>query len=386
MSPGGVTAPRYGTGSLAEVLPSAAAVLGVPGFRDALGMAGAAAGAGRVVVVLVDGLGAALLADRAGHAPYLRSLGRRGDGGVVARLTAGFPTTTATSLATLGTGMAPGRHGLVGYDVLDPARDRVVNQLSWPDDLDPLAWQPKDTVFQRAAAAGVDVFRIGPQAFEHSGLTTAVLRGGTYVAASTLVQRVDATLTALRSSARSLTYLYWGELDRQGHDRGCESVEWTRELEDLDAQLARLSAAAPEGTLIVVTADHGMVDVTADRRVDLAGRPELMAGVRRAGGEPRATYLWPEPGRAAEVVDRWRQAFGDDVDVLTRDDAVARGWFGPAPEDRALARAGGVLALARNRTVLVDSSRHRPDVLRLIGWHGSLTEDELMVPLLLDVR
>jgi hypothetical protein len=378
--------PRYGTASLAEVLPSAAALLGVAGHRDRLGLGTVAPDARGVVVVLVDGLGATLLAARGGHVPYLRSLADRHPPAVPDRLTSAFPSTTAAGLGTLGTGLPPGRHGLVGYDVLDTERDRVVNQLTWPQDLDPRVWQPLPTVFESAAAAGVSVVRVGPKAFDGSGLTAAALRGGGYAAAESLGARVDAAARALRAHDRCLVYLYWGDLDRTGHDRGWESVEWTGQLEDVDRQLARLSAACPAGTLLLVTADHGMVDVPATNRVDVAARPDLTAGVRRAGGEPRTVYLWPEPGRLAEVAARWRDGLGDAVEVLTRRRAAALGWFGPAPDPRALARAGELVVLARDRVVVVDSRRHRPDVLRLVGWHGSLTADEVEVPLLVDLR
>lgn len=378
--------PRYGSTSLAEVMPSVAALLGVPGHADTLGLAAAAGGVRSVVVVLVDGMGAALLEARWGHAPYLRSLAETHPPGVPDRLTSAFPSTTAASLGTLGTGLSPGRHGLVGYDVLDPDRDRIVNQLTWPDDLDPRAWQPLPTVLEAAAEAGVSVVRVGPRAFDGSGLTAAALRGGTYRAAASLGARVDATARALRASRRCLVYLYWGDLDRTGHGKGWQSLEWTRQLEDLDGQLARLSAACPPDTLVLVTADHGMVDVPAEARIDMAARADLTAGVRRAGGEPRTVYLWPEAGRGPEVAQRWRDAFGPAVEVLTRDEVVRRGWFGPAPDPRALARAGEIVVVVRDRMVVLDSSRHRSDVLRLVGWHGSLTADEVDVPLLLDRR
>lgn len=378
--------PRYGTTSLAEVMPSAAALLGVPGHTDTLRLGAAAAGARSVVVVLVDGMGAALLEARWGHAPYLRGLVEKHPADVPARLTSAFPSTTAASLATLGTGLPPGRHGLVGYDVLDPDRDRIVNQLQWPEDLDPRAWQPLSTVFEDTAAAGVSVVRVGPRSFDGSGLTAAALRGGRYASAESLGARVDATARALRGPDRCLVYLYWGDLDRTGHDKGWQSLEWTRQLEDLDGQLARLSTACPPDTLVLVTADHGMVDVPAEGRIDMAGRPDLRAGVRRAGGEPRTVYLWPDAGQGREVAARWREALGPAAEVVTRSDAVSRGWFGPAPDPRALARAGEIVVVIRDRMVVLDSSRHRPDVLRLVGWHGSLTADEVDVPLLVDVR
>ncbi len=378
--------PQYATAGLGLVLPAAAARLGVTGAADVLGWGTLHTSPRAVVVALIDGLGRNLLTERAGHAPYLRSLQRRGDASVVGELTVGFPTTTATSLASFGTGAPPGRHGVVGYDVLDTARDRIVNQLTWPDDLDPVTWQPLPTVFERAAADGVAVVRVGPKAFAASGLTRAALRGGRYVVAKTLQDRVNATLREVRGADRVLAYLYWEGLDRVGHDKGCESAEWTAQLEDVDAALARLAAGLPAGALLAVTGDHGMLDISLSARIDLAARPDLRAGVRISGGEPRAVYLWPERGRRQEVVNRWRDALGEAFDLITREDAVAAGWFGAAPIGAHLERAGEVIALARQATIIVDSSRQRTEVKTLIGWHGGLSPDEALVPLLVDAR
>jgi len=122
-------------------------------------------------VVLVDGLGYELVRRRGGHAPFLRSLLP-----AAYRITAGFPSTTATSMGTFGTGLPPGAHGLLGYEVLVPGEDRLVNELSWEDGPDPLAWQPEPTVFEVAQRDGVDVTRIGPGYFDGSGLTLAAVR------------------------------------------------------------------------------------------------------------------------------------------------------------------------------------------------------------------
>ena len=119
----------------------------------------------RVVVVLVDGLGAAALKSRAGHARTLA-------GALTAATTidSGFPTTTASALATLTTGVLPGQHGLVGYSVLDAENDRVVNQLSgWDDKLDPHTWQAQPTVFEQAVGLGFSAAVIGPGRYKGSG-------------------------------------------------------------------------------------------------------------------------------------------------------------------------------------------------------------------------
>jgi hypothetical protein len=363
---------------VAEVMTSAAASLGVPGFENALGLPAAR----RVVVVLVDGLGRAQLRARAGHAPVLA--GARG----LATLDAAFPTTTASSLASLGTGTAPGAHGLVGYDVLDPATDSVVNQLGgWDAGVDPLAWQPLPTVLERAAEH-VDVVTVSRHKFADSGLTRAALRGGRFVAADGPAARVGRALDELAAGTDALMYFYWDDLDRTGHARGWESWEWTAQLEELDSALRRLVARVPAGTTVLVTGDHGMVDVPQDARVDYSVLPGLLDGVRHTAGEPRMVQLHLEPDATAGDVRRltaaWREQFGSRVWIFSRDAALEAGYFGAPGDVREAVRAriGDVLVAAKDPLALFDLGRLRPSVLSMVGQHGSLTRAEREVPLL----
>lgn len=366
--------PRYDSAGLAGVLPAVAASLGIPPYagRDELL---ALAPARRAVVVLVDGLGYELIRRRGGHAPFLRSLLP-----AAYRITAGFPSTTATSMGTFGTGLPPGAHGLLGYEVLVPGEDRLVNELSWEDGPDPLRWQPEPTVFEVAERAGVSVTRVGPAFFDGSGLTRAAVRGGTFRAADLLPARVDATLSAVRAEQRSLVYLYWGELDKVGHVYGCQSWEWGDEVEAIDAELARLVRSVPSDTAVYITADHGMVDAPHALRIDLAHDAELAAGVRHVGGEPRALQLYCEEGAASDVAATWGERVGERAWLRTRDEAVREGWFGPVTAVNA-PRIGDLVVAMRDNFAIVDSRRARPQLLALVGLHGSLTEDESAVPL-----
>ena len=151
-------ASRYGSRSVADVLSSAAAAIGVPDVSNTLGLPKAQ----RYVVVLVDGLGSQLLSEYSGYAPTLRKAQALGD------LDAAFPTTTSVSLSSLGTGLPPGQHGMLGYDVVDPAQDRVVNMLGqWNPQIDPEVWQPHRTVFNRAEDT-VDTVTVSKPRFENS--------------------------------------------------------------------------------------------------------------------------------------------------------------------------------------------------------------------------
>jgi hypothetical protein len=370
--------PPYAAGSLADVLPAVARSLGVPlaGTDPEATVApwGQWAPARRAVVVLVDGLGEELLRRRGGHAPWLRSQRER-----TARVVAGFPSTTATSMGSFGTGRPPGTHGLLGYEVLDPERDQLLNELSWEDGPVPERWQRQATVFEQAQAAGVPVVRIGPGFFDGSGLTRAALRGGRFVAASSLDARVEAALAALTAYPRSLVYLYWGDLDKVGHVFGCDSYEWGDELESVDRALARLAASLPGDTSLTVTADHGMIDVPHDRRLDVAHEPALAAGVRHVGGEPRALQLYCAPGAEGDVRAAWNERLGELAWVRSRTEAVGAGWFG-AVDPVNSPRIGDLVVAMRARFAVVDSRRARPELLALVGLHGSLTDDEMAIP------
>jgi len=369
--------------TLAGVLPAAAASLGVPVRAGQEGGSPVPVPPGRfpparaVVVMLIDGLGDRLLAERGGHAPFLRRLRTEQPDGVAS---VGFPSTTATSMGTFGTGLPSGTHGLVGIDVLDPDRDVLFSELAWDPAVDPRRWQPEPTVLEAVARAGVDVVRVGPGYFDGSGLTEAALRGGRFSAAEGRQARLEATLAAT-ATGRSLVYLYWGELDKVGHVYGCRSWEWGEELTQVDAMAARLAERLPRDALLVVTADHGMVDVAFRDRVDLAEDAELAAGVRHVGGEPRALHLYCRPGAAGDVLAAWRERFAGRMEVVSREEAVLSGWFGDVVP-RVLPRIGDVVASAVGRVAVVDSRTARPELLRLIGLHGARTPEEQLVPLL----
>lgn len=367
-------APDYPGGSLASVLPSVVHALGCPdeAGRPLLPLPDAA----RAVVVLLDGLGDHQLRRRTGHAPFLR---RWLD--TAHQLSCGFPSTTATSMGSFGTGLPPGAHGLVGYEVMVPGEDRVFNELSWQDGPNPQAWQPMPTVFEQVSAGGVAVTRIGPAFFDGSGLTRAALRGGRFEAAVALSDRVDAALAAVRRSRRALVYLYWGDIDTIGHVHGWESMAWGEELQRTDAELARLARSLPPDTALFVTADHGMVDSPHESRIDLVVEPELLAGVRHVGGEPRSVQLYGEPGETEHIATRWRTRLGTEAIVLTRDDVIAQGWFGEV-SPRVRPRIGDVVVNLLGDRAVVDSQRMRPQLLALRGLHGSVTDDEVRIPLI----
>ena len=375
-------APQYGRESLSDLVPSVLAQLGVNGESDRIGLD--LTGVNRVCILLVDGLGSELLAAHPDEAPFLTSAGPG------PRLTAGFPTTTAASLASLGTGMPSGEHGVVGYLMSVPGEDRLMNPLKWRlhgegprvdllRELVPEQFQPTPTAFERAAAAGITVSRVAPAYQGGSGLTRAALRGGEFKPTFSMGDLVDAAVTSLREGERSLVYAYHGELDLTGHARGPESTAWALELAQVDLLARQIASRLPSDGALIVTADHGMVQVRSPLDVDQ--EPELNEGVRQIGGEPRARHVYTERDEAEPVLERWRSRLGSDFAVLSRAEVIERGWFGPTVNTHAQERIGDVIAVATGDSALIRRSAE-PLQSILVGHHGSLTSAELHVPLL----
>ncbi|RCS93676.1 alkaline phosphatase family protein [Brevibacterium aurantiacum] len=373
--------PDYSGPILSDVVPAAALSLGAGDIFDDTARARAQSlGLDRdsrtTIVVLIDGMGESQLKQYSGYTPFFRSLAasRR-------TLSTGFPSTTANSLSSLATGRLPGGHGVVGYRVLDPAKDAVFNQLTWDLDVDPVSWVPDATLFERLTEAEVDVVSLGEAKFAGRGLNRASLRGGRFRASKTLEQRCAQAIEEAKAPGRRLVYLYWGNLDKTGHVHGSNSSQWTEELEHVDLALSQLANGLPADSTMIVTADHGMVDIDHTLRLDLADAPALRSGVRHVGGEPRAVHLYAQEGAEADVYSAWTETVGDRALILSRDEAIRRGYFGPV-DPRFRQRIGDFMVICQDEFAIVDSDNESASAIALIGHHGSTTERELQIPLL----
>jgi len=366
------TEPAYGTRSLSDVVPAIARALGspLPGDPSALDLPEAPS----YVLFMVDGMGAELLRRHGHAAPYLSSLLAGSETG-----TAGVPSTTATSLTSLGTGLPPGSHGLVGFTARIPGTDRLLNHLWWDKEVDPLDWQPHPTAFGRLAAAGIQVTSVNKRDFEGTGLTIASQRGAAYVGADRVGERIAAAVASKRSQP-SLTYVYEPDLDWTGHKFGVASAQWLQQLAMVDAQAEQLREVLPTATRLVVVADHGMVDSADDARIDVDEVHELRDGVALLGGEARFRHLYCAAGAVEDVATTWRSVLGPRASVLTRQEAVDRGWFG-AVDAAVLPRLGDVMVACHADAAIV-STVDFPYEKSLVGMHGSLTPTEMLVPIL----
>jgi hypothetical protein len=366
-------------GSICDVLPAAAALLGAPGAIDKLGLADDIGDVDRVAVVLVDGMGWHLLPELAHDAPLLAAI-LSGSIGRLQRLVCTFPSTTPTSLVSLGTGAQPGEHGILGFTVNVPGTDRVLTHITWRDDPPHRQWQPLPTWFERLARAGFDARAVLPQWFLGSGLTDAAYGGARFVPTNAADDNAELVTNELYAGP-GLVYGYTAELDTTAHVFGIGSSEWHDAAARVDVLLSRLLEALPPTAALLVTADHGGLNVPPNARVDLDADPILGAGVRVVAGEPRVRYLHTQPGALSDVLATWGELLDGRADVRTREEAVASGIFGPV-DPRHLDRIGDVVVTCTGDTAVLATGHEPPETARLIGFHGAATAAELDIPLI----
>lgn len=369
----------YSEPTLSTLMPSVLASLGVGGEPNLLCLPASA----RTVVLLIDGLGWNLLQQHRRQAPFLDGLGGR-------PIRAGFPTTTASSIASLGTGVPSGEHGITGYQSYVRKVGGPFNWLTWRaagarrderDRFAPERIQPLPTVFERSAAHGISTTVVVPAKFDGSGLTRAVLRGATFVGIHAHGDLIAQTAAAATSAETSLTYCYISEIDTLGHIYGPGSAPWLHQLTLVDRMVEALTAAVGPNVSVLITADHGMVAVADSGKVDFDSTPALSEDVIALAGEPRCRHVHTRRGAGVAVAERWRAALGPQMWIGTRDEAIASGLFGPAVHSNSHDRIGDVVAIALGDMAVV-RRKVESTLSALPGQHGALTDDELLIPLL----
>ena len=361
-----------------DLLPPPFAAGERPGQLDVIAPLVSEPEPGRDLVVLLDGVGAELLAAHRALTPTLRRLED-----VTTSLRTVTPATTATAMVSLHTGLPPLEHGVLGYLGLDPVQHRSVNQLTGAPGIDPQAWMPAPTLLERFPRRAVQV---APAKHARSHLSGVAYRGWEFLGHGR-GDRVEAVRTALhRGGPDALVHLHVDDVDHAGHVHGVDSEPWRTALAEIDALVGTLLRRLPRGTRVHVTADHGMVDTSPERTLDLAEHPEVLALMAEVTGEARALALHAVPGRGAaeKLAARMTELMGERALVLTREQVLAAGLLAPpgtAVPPHVAGRLPDVLALARGRWGADDYSRRPETARRMVGVHGSLTAAEALVPL-----
>ena len=355
--------PDYDGACVANVVP---ALLGDP---DAVpGWVPSGAGAAEQVVLLVlDGLGWEQLVERRSLAPTLLSL----EGGAISTVA---PSTTATALTSIVTGETPGEHGIVGYRM--DVGGEVLNVLRWSTpDGDARSVHPPEELQTVSAFCGHRPPVVTRAEFADSGFTRAHLAGVRFHGYRTLATLITKVRRLVRSG-ESFVYAYYDGLDKVAHEYGLDE-HYESELAAIDSVVDTIISSLPSGAALLVTSDHGQVDV-GQRLISLA--PEVVDEMALQSGEGRFRWLHAKAGHEKDLLEAAIAHHSDHAWVRSVDEVLVEGWFGPKLTDAARARLGDVAVVARDDVAFLDSADTGP--YDLIGRHGSLTSAEMQVPLL----
>ena len=360
---------------LSQITPSLFASLGLSDAIDQIQCGPSPVG--RELLFLVDGLGADAVAKYASHIPTLSSLIRHG------AVKTSFPSTTATSLATLTTGVNPGEHGMLGYTVQVPrSGGRILNSLKWDERVDPYIWQPVSTLFERAVAQNINVTHVAAKRYEDTGFTRAVFRGAKYRGANAHADLITETVAALKETP-AFVYLYVNDLDVAGHSDGVGSDQWLAALSGIDQLVATLLQKLPRQTRLWLTADHGMINV--GEKIVIGQGNNLAENIATIAGEPRARHLYLSDGAGAseiaDVASQWEEFLGEKASIYTREKAIAAELFGNQVSADAADRMGDVIVVAHGDLILIEAEREKQEGA-MVGHHGGASDIESYVPLL----
>lgn len=352
--------PAYGAGSLDQVVPSLMA------RRAAAWVPELVLDADSTVLLVLDGLGWNLLEAHRDRLPVLASM-------VGGSITAVAPSTTASALTSLATGLTPAEHGIVGFRMR--VDDTILNVLRWQVPFGRRAPDPF-TVQRHTAFLGRPVPVVTKSEFRRTGFTEAHLRGAAFHGWSTVSVLVEHCRRFVEREER-FVYAYYPGVDTVAHEFGLTDDYLFGELAFVDELVGRLLDVLPERAALVVTADHGQVHV-GDRWLSLH---PLRGLYRTAAGEGRFRYLYAERGAAAELRAAAAEEFGAQAWVFSREELLDGGWLGPGPVTASVRGRVGDVTLAPFAPVgFVDPDL--PGEAKLVGAHGSLTADEMLVPLL----
>ncbi len=342
------------------------------------GIAAKVGRADQLVFALVDGLGmngVESLPDRAFHRSHLAM-----------ELRSIFPSSTAPALTTLGTGLWPGQHAVPAWWTHLPRAGLTATILQFTErfegkalPLSPAELFPAPTLLPRLRA---DVRSFQPQPITDSPYAR-YLRGTTPATGyGTLAEGVDAVVRRVETAIQpTYTYLYWPALDKVEHQCGPQSPEARTQLDLIDRELGRLADGIRDRGRLVVSADHGLMEVSDDSKAFLAPDDPLLRHLTAPpAGEPRIVMFHPKRDGFAE---EFRGRFGDRFALLSIGEAESLGLFGPAPiAPEAKSRIGEFLAIATEpATLFYGPPRFHREEAAMRGFHGGLTPEEMRVPL-----
>lgn len=323
------------------------------------------------VIVMVDGLGAENLQSAAKFAPFLASTSQKS-------IYCGFPSTTASSITTFASGVSNSEHGLFGYKIFDRSRDEAVNLLSGVDKYSVLDYLKVEPISNETK---VRVHAVTLPEYGDSGFTRATMHGAQHHFSESIAGRFEIAANLARTD-KALIYVYVPELDQAAHRFGVASSEWQSLLSELDVRTHSLVNNLAKDTGLLVTADHGIVDVAKADHVFLDDIEELKGQLLDVSGDPRVAFLYlRQREKIAEIKLHLSKLFNDAALALEPSEIIDAGyWQDSILQDEDL--LPDLVLVATSAIAIYHRDFAKASSLRMIGQHGALADAEIKLPLI----
>ncbi|MBU1049762.1 alkaline phosphatase family protein [Candidatus Bipolaricaulota bacterium] len=391
-----VVFPDYRGYCISNIPSLIASLLGVHEGHSPLGkIAEPFSGYERIVFLILDGFGfrkAQALFEEFPDA----ALKRLGESGCHIPLTSVYPSTTVAALTSLSTGLTPLEHGMIGYRLYLRETASITNMIrfntigssrndsAFDIGLDRETLIPLPTVHEQLIAQGIDAHAVLPGYIAQSGLSTALYHGCANLHSAASLPHMFVKTREILQTSRGKTFisLYWPGMDSIGHGLGPDSESFRAEFFAVDDAIGRGLVGQLQDTLLIVTADHGFAPMRPEDYLLLDGefdaaRALLMPPV----GEPRASYLYARQGKVPTIRKAFDKPRNDGLICVESRELVESGLLGINTPHSQIANRIGDLALLSTGTSGV--FQDYPDAAILPGMHGGLTEDEMLVPLII---
>ncbi len=360
-------APPKTLGMLGDVLISA--LQSVSGEKNSLGLAKKRS----VCVILIDGLGASNLKAAGAHAGFLNSKPS-------IPASCFFPATTSTSIVSFATGKPPWETGFIGYQIYNPASGLRRNLLNgWDSQQDAKEFQILETVSEKAVANAIEFHTVAPSAYRDSGFTAATMRGSEFHGTKSIEERFDKAKELVADAKEKVVYLYIPELDQIAHAQGWKSQAWLNQLEDVDGYIANLASDLRKTNGIIVTADHGIVDVPHSSHIyldEFLSEDELLD----VGGDTRSLFLYLKNQVQIEpTMVQLEAELGDSCYVVNPRMLIDAGYW---KENRDPDLVPDIVVMAKKEAALYHRAFAKKKSLEMIGHHGSISHQEMSIPLI----
>jgi len=361
-------APPKSLGRLGDVLISA--LQSVQGASNSLNLTHKRS----VCVILIDGLGTQNLAKAGGHARFLNAQKS-------AVASSWFPATTSSSISSFATGMHPAQIGFLGYQVFDRATGEVMNLLSgWKSFEQGANYQTQKTVAELATESAVGFHVVAPSSYENSGFTGATMRGAKYQGKDLISDRFKVAQQLLAEPEHKVIYLYIPELDQLAHSSGANSNAWLTQLEDIDSLVAAFIAKLPKHAGVVLTADHGVIDIKREAHIYL-DQTLTLEDLDFVGGDTRAPFIYFKTG--VDIDDKrlaLEEALLGVAYVVTPQELIAAGYWVPSDDWQHI--QPDLVLIARKEVAFYHRAFAKKKSMDMVGHHGSITTQEMSIPLI----